>query len=257
MLCRLATLIIILFFAMPARADTITLAADIWCPYNCAADDKNQGYVLEIARAVFEKAGHKVDYKILDWTQSVARARAGAFSGIIGASFNDAPDFIFPEQPAGTQNDSLLTRSDDPFTYTTIESLQGHVLGTIDGYAYDAVFNTYIEKYKDDKTRISMAKGDDALATNIKALVTGKLDVVLEDKNVLSYQAKKLAVETKTKIQELKGKKRSIYIAFSPQDPTKAKAYAKIFDEGIMALRASGKLKEILAKYGLADWQSK
>jgi polar amino acid transport system substrate-binding protein len=45
-----------------------------------------------------------------------------------------------------------------------------------------------------------------------------------------------------------------IYIAFSPANH-KSKEYARILSEGIVSLRASGELKEILGKYGLDDWK--
>ena len=44
-----------------------------------------------------------------------------------------------------------------------------------------------------------------------------------------------------------------IYIAFSPQKPESHKL-AKILSEGMLKLRESGKLEEILNKYGLSDW---
>jgi len=45
-----------------------------------------------------------------------------------------------------------------------------------------------------------------------------------------------------------------LFIAFSPKNP-KSQEYAKLLSEGTAALRASGELRKILAKYGLSDWR--
>jgi polar amino acid transport system substrate-binding protein len=45
-----------------------------------------------------------------------------------------------------------------------------------------------------------------------------------------------------------------LYIAFSPSDP-RSPAYAALLSEGVVRLRASGRLAAILARYGLADWE--
>ena len=46
----------------------------------------------------------------------------------------------------------------------------------------------------------------------------------------------------------------SIFVAFSPAD-AKSKDYAQILGQGMDELRRSGKLKAILSKYGMEDWQ--
>ncbi len=43
-------------------ADTITIAADNWCPMNCEPESKEPGFMVEIAQSILAKAGHKVVY---------------------------------------------------------------------------------------------------------------------------------------------------------------------------------------------------
>lgn len=45
-----------------------------------------------------------------------------------------------------------------------------------------------------------------------------------------------------------------VYLAFSP-NIAKSSDYAEIFSDGIQALRNSGKLETILARYGLTYWE--
>lgn len=46
-----------------ARAETITIVADPWCPYNCEPGSDEPGFMVEIARRVFAEAGIEVRYE--------------------------------------------------------------------------------------------------------------------------------------------------------------------------------------------------
>ena len=39
-----------------ATAETVTLRADVWCPFNCEPDAASPGYMIEIAKAALEPA---------------------------------------------------------------------------------------------------------------------------------------------------------------------------------------------------------
>ena len=55
-------------------AKTITLAADEWCPYNCAEEDKAKpGYMIEIAQAILGKAGYTVEYKTMAFQRAIVK----------------------------------------------------------------------------------------------------------------------------------------------------------------------------------------
>lgn len=59
--------LIFIVFATPATADTITIVADAWPPYNGLPNTSEPGYGIEIAHQVFEAAGHTVEYIIGVW----------------------------------------------------------------------------------------------------------------------------------------------------------------------------------------------
>lgn len=237
-----------------AQAATISLRADEWCPYNCASDSDRPGYMIEIARVVFEEAGHVVDYQTLNWSRSLAETRKGRFSGVIGATRDEVPDFVFG--PAlGFSNDSFAvrpgtvidTRRDDPF--------DGLTLGAIRGYDYYKPVNDFIEAHGDDRAFVQFTFGDDALEQNLRKLVDDRVDFVIDDGNVLrrtihdlGFAANLLVIET--------DEPEEVHIAFSPEDPN-AEAYAAILRAGVEQLRRSGKLDDILARYGLRDWEGK
>lgn len=235
-------------------ADTITIVADSWCPYNCDPKSANPGYGIEIAKEIFEKAGHRVNYHTQAWQSALKAVKQGEATAAIGVTYNDSPELLFPQQPIGISQDTLIARSDMPFDYRTVESLDGHVLGAMAGYAYDPAFNTYIEKYKNDKTRLDLAEGDHGFEINLKKLVDKKLDLVLEDFSVANFVVKNLKMESLVTLHAVQGKRNRVYLAFSPKNP-KSQEYSALLDKGIAQLRASGRLAQILKKYGLEDWQ--
>src|SRR5688572_12634344 len=95
------TFLTVLLAGASARADTVALRADEWCPYNCAPESDRPGYAVEIAREVFAAAGRTLDYDILTCTRSVEDARTGRYAGVIGALVEDASGFVFPAEPVG------------------------------------------------------------------------------------------------------------------------------------------------------------
>ena len=68
-----------------AGAETLTLVADEWCPYNCTPGDEKPGFLVEIVKKVFEPQGFTVDYKIVPWARAIRDTRAGRYSAILGA----------------------------------------------------------------------------------------------------------------------------------------------------------------------------
>lgn len=253
-LARLGLFIFAVSLPGAAHADTISIIADVWCPYNCEPDAKELGYGIEIAKAIFEPAGHTVTYQLSNYTRSIERTRKGDYVAVIGMTPGDAPDFVFPKEILGETDDGLITRAEDGFVYKGPESLDGRVLATIQSYTYGEVLQAYVDRHQKDKSRIDTVGGDDALAINFKKLMAKRVDVVTDDSNVARHQLKLMGLLDKVSIQSVPGKRAPIYLGFSPANP-KAKAYAELFDKGFVALRVEGKLKAILDRYGLKDWK--
>lgn len=237
-----------------SMADTISIRADEWCPYNCEEGAADPGYMIEVANAIFGKAGHTVEYKTMPWARAIEDTRKGTFTAIVGAAVGDAEDFIFPQTVFGQSANGFCVRKGDSFKYGGVESFKGKVLGVIRDYAYDEdVIDEYIEKNKDNPKLVQVASGDDALDINLKKLTKGRVDVIIDDYSVLRRTIKEMGAADQYSCSE--GiEPTDIFIAFSPANP-KAKEFAATFDKGLAELRASGEFARILAVYGLEDWK--
>ncbi len=240
-------------------ADEIVIAADVWCPINCEPDSDKPGYMIEMARQIFAAQGHTVKYVVLPWSRAIEEARRGDIDGIIGAYKEDAPDFIFPTLEQGMLGDVFYVKKDSDWTYNGLDSLQGKSLAVIQDYGYTDELNPYVEANLDNNAKIQAVDGEDALPINIRKLVKGRVDVVVESAPVFWYTAASIGMKDKVKAAGATAEKDQTFIAFSPADAKKEKSaeYAKLLSEGTQKLRESGALAQILAKYSLTDWQEK
>jgi polar amino acid transport system substrate-binding protein len=127
------------------------------------------------------------------------------------------------------------------------------VIGAIRGYEYGGRLTEQIHAYGEDPTRVQLLAGDDALEKNLRKLVAGRVDLVPEDSNRLHLVIRDLGLADAIEILH-EDEPDLHYIAFSPANP-KSPAYASILNEGVARLRASGRLRAILDRYGLEDWE--
>lgn len=250
---RLVSLLLVCLATLGSRADTITLKADYWMPFN--GDGKAEtGYMLDIARTIFEAKGHKVVFTTTPWEKAIAETRAGKCSAIIGAAKDDAPDFVFPSEELGVSVQLFCVKSGTPWKYAGVASLKTIKLGVIKDYAYFTELDEYI---KANPTAVSYGTGDTPLQSNLTKVLQGELGATVDDRSVLKYTIAKMNLQGKIAITAASAdatKSAKLYIAFSPKNP-KSKEYAQLLAEGILTLRANGELPKILAKYGLTDWK--
>lgn len=249
--------IVLALFTFPLFADVISLRADNWCPYNCDPNSSSPGYMIEIAKTVFEKAGHSVDYQIMPWTRTLAEVRKGTINGAIGASMDGDKDLIYGEEVLGMGLYSFFANSKTTWTFTNVKSLEQITLGLIQDYEYTPIeMSNYILKRKNEKSKIEFSFGDEAVRSNIKKLSLDRIQATYEETNVFNYYVKEMKLKDSDfrVAGKFEGDGDRLSIGFSPANE-KSKQYASILSNGIKELRQSGALAKILAKYNVKDWK--
>jgi polar amino acid transport system substrate-binding protein len=242
-----------LAFTSHALADTITLRADTWCPFNCEPDAANKGFVVEIADYALSKKGHKIEYKTLSWTRAVAEVVAGNINGAVAAGDVDVTDnkLIVGKETTGVSVNCVYAKKDSKATYSGSKDMsQFKKVGVVQEYFYG---DQVAELQKTKPELFDAIAADDTTGMNIKKLKAGRVDAVMEDEAVMSYVLNKNKEKDVKKIG-CEPHRINLFLAFSPKNP-KSTEYAAAVDEAIVELRKSGKLKQILAKYGLKDWK--
>lgn len=245
-----ATLIAIFAVVLsPAKADTISLRADSWCPYNCEPGSDYEGYLIEIAREVLVKKGHQVDYQLLNWARSIKETKEGKFNAIVGAYKEDAPDFIFPDATFTTSTQKIYTLAGSAWSYSGPKSLKGQKIGVVKDYSYDDTTDAFI---KAKNPAFVVLSGDDVQQKMVLLLQKKRLTAVYEDPAVMVQTLKKLKVspEAVRQANDFANKVAAVYIAFSPANP-KSREYAEILAQGFVELQKSGRIDALKKKYSV------
>lgn len=245
--------LISLLFSLHAHSDEINLVSDIWCPYVCEPNSKTPGFMVEIANVIFAEAGHKVHFKLINWARAISETRDGKYTGLVGSSRSDAPDFIMPGEATGQSSNFFWINKDDTWAYKGIDSLKGKKMGVINSYSYGDEIDQPVQ---DKNPHFIIVSGDDALAKMTRMTLAKRLDGFVENPNVLAYFLKDSS-DYKDKFKSVGHnvtKDSELFVAFSPKNP-KSKIYAELMSKGIINLRKTGKLKHILKKYNIKDWK--
>ncbi|MCR4509678.1 transporter substrate-binding domain-containing protein [Pseudomonas sp. 32.2.56] len=243
-------MLVLLAWAGLARAETLVIAGDIWCPVNCQPGSERPGIFVELAREIFTEAGIEVQYKALNWARTLQMVRRGELNAAVGAGVEDAPDFLFGATPVASSRSCFFTLPDSTWRFNGTASLAGQRLGVINDYSYGDELNTYIALHHGDSERIQIAAGDTALALNIGKLTHGRVDVVLENAWVMQAMLASQGRAGDLREAGCRAPDVPIYLAFSPVLESSPR-YVAIFEQGLQRYRANGRLQALLAAYGV------
>ncbi|CAK0772825.1 putative ABC transporter, periplasmic substrate-binding protein [uncultured Gammaproteobacteria bacterium] len=236
------------------RAEVITLRADKGCPYVCDPAADHPGYAVEVAREVFTALGYTLDVQLTAWEQALSEAKQGRIDGVIGSSAVPGRGLIYPVESIGIAFNVLAVRKGERFAYRDASSLAGHRLGAIAGYSYDPEIVLYLKAHVGDPAAVQVtSNSDDALDINLRALVGGQLDVMIDDANVIIAKLDPLGIRDRIEFAH-RFDDDPLFIGFSAARPTSA-LYARALSDGIVRLRGTGGLERILARYGVPDWR--
>jgi len=235
-------------------SETVTLVADEWPPFNATPNAAEEGFLVDVARAVFEKKGIQVSYKLIPWRRAVELTRAGTYNGLLGASKTDAPDFIFPSEELARNVMSFYVRRDSPWVFNHRSDIEDVSLGVIAGYDYRTWLLDYIEAHRNEPRKIQVMTGRQPLQRNILKLLNNRIDAIVDNEAVILNVARRMGLNDRIKPAGYGSEIAYIYIAFSPKHAD-SQRYAQLLSEGLVQLRLNGQLASILSKYGLKDWK--
>ena len=111
----------------------------------------------------------------------------------------------------------------------------------------------YVAQHRHDTQRVQEVSVLHFLEQNTHKLLAGRISVMLEEPAAMDYH---LLQSGNQEALRRAGclESQPMYMAFSPEQP-QAAVLAALFDQGLRALRQSGRLQEILMHYGLRDWR--
>jgi len=246
-------LLLWVLFSTHVYAEKLVIAADDWFPMNGNPNSEFPGYMIEIAKEIFSSKGITVKYELVPWERALNQTRKGLYNCVVGAYKKDAPDFIFPKHPWGYDKPTFFVPINDPWQFDgNIASLQSRKLGVIEGYSYTKEFDAY--SHNNRGLRVQVATGDHALEINLRKLFAGRIDTILENEYVLNAKLAAKDHPFPLKNAGYLSYAIPIYFACSPTLPS-SQEYVQWADQQLPKLRKTGRLKRILSRYQLSDWQ--
>ncbi len=245
-------IVLLLAGTATAQAGKIVVAADAWCPYNCDEKSLYQGFMIEVTREILGAAGYSVQYVNQSWADSLADVTAGRRDAVVGASVEEARRLVLAAEPLGENKTCFYTRQDDPFQYRPDVLLKSRRMGLTYGYLYGDAIDRYVADHRQDSNLVQLVTGDKPLLRNIQKLKARRVDTIAENPMVMDFSVRKYQIDG----LRLAGcdEPTTLHIAFAP-GRADASRLADLMNQGIRSLRKSGRMHEILNRYGVKDWK--
>lgn len=237
-----------------ARAETLNVASDIWCPYICD-NDKEPGILVEILNEIAKVKKMTINFETIPLSRSLILASRSEVDVVLAITESHALNYKLQrsrEYYGGWQNDFYISAKVD-WPSNRLEDLEGffnlgETLGIIKGYEYGIIIDNLKLKYA---TNIYQATGNSPLAKNIKMLQKGRISALLDSRYNVEYEMKKNNI-VDVIYAGSKGNFVPLFLGYSPTiDPE----IINNIDDGLLLIRNKGILIKILEKYGVSDWQ--
>ena len=237
-----------------ANAEKLTLATDHWCPFVCESTSK-PGYVAEITKRIFELENYQVNVFKIPFKRALIATQNKDFDAVLLVSKADAEkyNFIRNQQHIAWAGVAFFVKNSSRWKFTSRTSLETIRLGLVNGYSYGEELD-YIFKIKHAQKMISWAHGANPIEQNLSKLIKNRVDVILDNREVIEYTAKKMGIRGSIKFAGSDDLYDPLYVGFSNKNANGA-TLAAIYDKGLSVLRGNGELEKILKAYGLKDWE--
>lgn len=236
-----ATLFATLAFANDESPKIVVAAVDAWPPYV----DLNQsqgGYCIEIVRAAFKAQGWTLQIKEVPWARAIEGVKSGQYHIIPNLWHTPQREahFIY-SQPYGANTIKFVVQKDDAFIYTDLASLQGKVIGVINGARYGQGFEEATFFTTSEVTHMSQ---------NIGKLIKGRIDLTLEDELGLVTTLKRQHPHMlkQIRIVDKPFSSNSLYVATARVNP-QGMAIIEVFNIGLKTIQQNGQLQKIRDHY--------
>ena len=238
-----------LLLPLSVSATDVRIQCDRWMPLNGTPQEQPPGYAIELLVEVFaEQPTDTITYTLEPWTTSIANATKGEADAVIGAAKDEAPRLLFPKEPIAHITYGFWALKDNRFTYSA-DALRTARIGVIKGYTYWPALDKLVQ---DKSSNITVYGGDNPLTDAIAGLVNGDIELFPEFKPVFAWALKEQELDPNDFVSKFEADGGLIYVAFT--NSAHGQELATKWDERIAAMRRTGKLQEILSRYGVTDW---
>jgi polar amino acid transport system substrate-binding protein len=206
-------------------------------------DVKKDGYIVAISQAAMEKVGYKVNVEYMPWARASQEVITdGTHNAIIGPGYTEerAKTIIFTE-PVTTYHTMLFALKGKEITYSKYEDLKSYTIGMIKAQAINTEFDgaSYLKKEIGDTPE-----------ANIKKLLAGRIDLLIDNKEALEGEVKAGFPNDVGKLVAIEPPllEKKIYCGFSKKFP-ESEQMTKDFNSGLKIITDDGTVKKLMEQY--------
>ncbi|MBU2897053.1 substrate-binding periplasmic protein [Vibrio hepatarius] len=222
-----------------AFAEKITLTTTDWPPLY-AEDLPNYGFLAELSRVVFKKAGYDLEIEFVKpWVRALEWAKDGRYDGLMGAYYNpERSQFFDYPDPIYSVNEIFIQKYDSNITYNNLNELKSYSIGGMRGGAHLQVLQE--QGFDIDET------ADDL--QSLRKLSVGRVELVLMAEHQF-YFLVNLHPDLTGKLKAVSPpyKKFNIYTPISKKREGNNEVLIKKLNDAIQVLKANGTFNEMLA----------
>ena len=253
-----SVLTVLLFVAANATASAdgekvIAFGVNSWCPHVCdpSVEQGLHGYTTDIVTEIFEGSGYRIEIVAAPFARLVEMSRQQAIN--LASIYKEEADFLsFAPTPTGVTQEAIFVRRGLDWKFEGPASLRAlERIGVISAAKYgDTGVDGYIASGADNLVSLT---GVEISERFTQMLMSNRIDAAITETSVMRYAMREAGVEPDAFDVFPIGTGSPLFLGIS-QSEKSPEEIVSIFEEGIVALRKSGRLEEIMKAYGLKDW---
>lgn len=241
---------------MPAELaeKPVTLVAVDWCPQHCEFDQAHKGYIVEIVEQALIADAVPFTISYAPWTRALRMTETGTFDGLLTPTVNGYDQFLFHHEAVGYQQYCFYVNADSNWTY----SKPNHLLGKRIAHLKESGFGELENYLAANKTAIQIEEfpgSKDFTYSIFKFLAARRADTIIMTSDVYDFGIRLGRIARNFKSAGCLSNQK-LAVGLSKANLERSKWIAKKLDSGIRKLRQSGRLKAILAEYGVTLWRA-
>ena len=246
-ICSACMLVSSILYAGEMNSKKLTLATTTWCPYTCVGESQGSNIIGDYVAEVLAQEGIQLVVESFPWSRAIKFAEQGQVDGLLTATHAEAPSLSFTEQPTGFYQVCFFTNRTNAWRYSPPLNLTQQTLGALKDYGYNDVLDRYITQPYQDVVTLA---GDNGLSRLISLLSKGRVDVIVADPLVLSWQLRKENLQENAIVNAGCMDKQPFYLALSRHYQNHAVLLQKL-NRAFSRAENQQKLEHTLQKYTL------
>lgn len=240
--------------AAPAQAaPPLRLASDDWCPYICVGADGRSitsGFLVDATARALELAGLSVEPQLMPLNRALALTLGGQIEGLYAPAIDRR---LVMSAPLIRSRACFYTRGVSTWRYQGLASLAQQQLGVIADYGYDdGPMDAYLVREQRNHKLVEFNHGEDAGMKNIRKLLYGRYDVVLEHETVMHRLLMQLGEKNFVRQSGCLEHYLPLVVGFSARLP-EARELVRKLDAGVLQMKATGEYARLLQRYEISD----